>query len=272
MNLLSIGQFSKMTRLSVKALRLYDEKGLLPPAHIDPSSRYRYYDREQARQAEIIKILRSIDMPIDRIRAILDATDPVLITKQLVSYRDHLVAHLEAQKRMLAYLETIIERKEIAVPHEIEVDEVPAQHIAVVKIHTTLSRVGSDIQTAFAELAGGLAGANVSPIGAPLLVYHDVIDEETTGEIEVCAPVEATFTGAQAINARTLEGGKMATTTHQGPYEAIGPAYHSLASWIAEHNYEIAGPPREIYLNDPRAVAPTELLTRIEYPVVAHPA
>ena len=75
--------------------------------------------------------------------------------------------------------------------------------------------------------------------------------------------------GDEEVYGRDLEGGTMATTMHRGPYEEIGLAYQSLMSWIAENGYEIAGPPREFYLNDPRVVAPLELLTRIEWPVCA---
>jgi DNA-binding transcriptional MerR regulator len=80
-----IGRFSKITRLSVKALPLYDEIGLLPPARVDPSSGYRYYDLGQANRAEAVRILRSVDMPLDEIRAILDTDDPQLVHKQLVA-------------------------------------------------------------------------------------------------------------------------------------------------------------------------------------------
>jgi effector-binding domain-containing protein len=59
----------------------------------------------------------------------------------------------------------------------------------------------------------------------------------------------------------------MATTVHHGPYEEIAPAYHTLIGWISEHGHEIAGPPREIYLNDPQTVAPAEILTRVEFPI-----
>ena len=70
-NLLPIGRFSKATRLSVKALRHYDELGLLRPAFVDPSSGYRYYRPAQANQAEAIRILRSLEMPLEEIRAVL---------------------------------------------------------------------------------------------------------------------------------------------------------------------------------------------------------
>jgi DNA-binding transcriptional MerR regulator len=78
-NLVPIGRFSKMTRLSVKALRLYDEIGLLPPAYVDPSSGYRYYDLGQANRAEAVRILRMVEMPLDEIRAILEIDDPELV-------------------------------------------------------------------------------------------------------------------------------------------------------------------------------------------------
>ena len=73
-----IGQFSKMTRLSVKALRLYDENGLLAPAHVDPSTGYRYYEPGQAGRAEMVKILRTVGMPLDEIRAIVATNNPDL--------------------------------------------------------------------------------------------------------------------------------------------------------------------------------------------------
>lgn len=59
----------------------------------------------------------------------------------------------------------------------------------------------------------------------------------------------------------------MATTVHSGRYEEIAPAYHTLTGWISEHGYEIAGPPREIYLNDPQTTSPGDLLTRVEFPI-----
>lgn len=65
--LVAIGRFSAMTRLSVKALRHYDEIGLLRPAEVDPQSGYRYYRLSQANTAEAIRTLRSIDMPLDEI-------------------------------------------------------------------------------------------------------------------------------------------------------------------------------------------------------------
>ena len=84
-DLLPIGRFSKATRLSVKALRHYDELGLLRPAFVDPSSGYRYYRPAQANQAEAIRILRSLEMPLEEIAELLAAGGGELVAKRLPS-------------------------------------------------------------------------------------------------------------------------------------------------------------------------------------------
>jgi len=148
-NLVPIGRFSDMTRLSVKALRLYAENGLLTPAHVDPSSGYRYYDLGQANRAEAVRILRSVEMPLDEIRAILDTDDPELAHKQLVFHWERLSERLAAQERMLAYLETLIQHREGIMPYDVKITEAAPQLVAAIKIHTSLSRIADDIGTGF---------------------------------------------------------------------------------------------------------------------------
>ena len=142
MNLVPIGQFSKMTRLSIKALRLYDEIGLLPPAYVDPTSGYRYYEPGQANRATAVKILRSVDMPLDEIRAILDTDDPDVARKHLVQHQERLADKLASQERMLAYLESLISREEGIMPYEVNITEVEPQTVAAIKMIIAI-RAGS---------------------------------------------------------------------------------------------------------------------------------
>jgi DNA-binding transcriptional MerR regulator len=71
-SLLSIGAFAHRSRLSLKALRLYDELGLLTPARVDPENGYRYYVAEQVDRARLIGLLRRLDMPLARIGRVLE--------------------------------------------------------------------------------------------------------------------------------------------------------------------------------------------------------
>ena len=273
MNLVTIGQFSQMTRLSTKALRLYDQNGLIPPAHIDPSSGYRYYDLTQANRAEAVRILRSIDMPLDEIKTVLDAEDnPEMIHKLLGMHRERLVDRLAADERMLRYLESLMERKDGIMPYTVEIDEVEPRPVAAIRLRTSISKVGRDVGAAFGRLIAELGQAGIEPAGPPLTVHHEIIDNETDGDIEVCIQITGDFEGRDDLDVREIEGGPVAATTHKGRYHEITPAYHTLTGWIAEHGHEIVGPPREIYLNDPQIVLPEDLLTRVEFPIKPSPS
>ncbi len=268
MVLVPIGRFSEMTRLSVKALRLYDRNGLLKPAHVDPASGYRYYKLGQANRAEAVRILRSVEMPLDEIKEILGTEDLDLVRKQLMAHRERLAEKLATHERMLAYLETLIERKEGIMPYDVQITDVKPQLVAATKKHTNLRQIGDDIAAGFGALTHQLGREGAAPTGPPFIIYHSVIDEETDGPIELCVPVAKRLASGGDVYGRDVEGGSVATTVHHGPYEQIAAAYHTLTGWISDHGHEIAGPPREIYLNDPHTVAPEQLLTRVEWPIL----
>jgi len=266
-DLVPIGKFSVMTRLSVRALRRYDEIGLLVPAHVDPSSGYRYYTLGQANRAEAVRILRSVEMPLDEIRSVLDAADSDIAHSHLLAHRERLADGLAVQERMLAYIEALILRKDPIMPYDVELTQAAPQLVAATRFRTNLREIGSDIATGFGTLMGGIGSQGLAPTGAPSIVYHDVIDENTVGEIELCVPIDSELAEPGEVYSRELEGGAMATTTHHGPYEQIAPAYHTLTAWISEHGHELTGAPRETYLNDPQTTAPERLLTRVDFPI-----
>lgn len=265
-----IGRFSRMTRLSLKALRLYDKMGLLVPAYVDPSSGYRYYKVEQAQRAEVIRLLRSVDMSLDDIRTIVASDDDEQIGAQLRMHKERLAERLAEQQRKLAYLESIIDDERKLKPREVCVVEADDQSVASVTKHTSFQRMKEDITAAFMTLGSEIKRSALPTSGPPMLIYHHVVDEESEGEIEVCVPVSVPFAGGSGTDGtigRTLKGGRLATTEHRGPYEELAPAYQVLTAWVAEKGYEFSGPPREVYVNDPRTVAPEALITRLEFPI-----
>src|SRR5262245_65544848 len=73
--LLGIGDFSRMTFLSVKALRHYHDVGLLLPAEIDPGTGYRRYAITQVPAAQVIRRLRELGMSLDEVRVVMEAPD-----------------------------------------------------------------------------------------------------------------------------------------------------------------------------------------------------
>ena len=267
-NLVPIGRFSKMVRLSIKALRHYDEQGLLSPAVVDPASGYRYYRYSQANRAEAIRILRGLDMPIEQIRQVLEVDDPGLVAKHLEAHRELLEERLDQHRRMLSFLERLISRKEGVMPYEVQVKEVPAQHVAALSKHTSLATIGEDVSAAFTQIWGVIGPRGIVPMGPPFLVMNDALDEVTEGDVELCVPIAEPFEGSGEVTGHDVEGVTAATAVHRGPYAEIGPAYHTLTGWVQEHGHEIAGPSREVYLTDPMETPDeADYLTEVVFPI-----
>src|SRR5919108_3821742 len=105
--LLPIGQFSAASRLSQRALRLYDDNGLLPPARVDPDNGYRYYTPGQLRAATLIRLLRRAGMPLAEIRVFV--ADPS--ESRLTEYESGLVEELATRRRVLRYLRRTLEEE-----------------------------------------------------------------------------------------------------------------------------------------------------------------
>jgi effector-binding domain-containing protein len=267
-DLLPIGRFSKATRLSVKALRHYDELGLLRPAFVDPSSGYRYYRPAQANQAEAIRILRSLEMPLEEIAELLDAGGGELAAKRLARHRERLEARLDEHRRMLAFLERLLDREDV-MPYEVTIRELPAQPVAATRTTSNLREISSAISTGAHLVLGELGRRGIEPAGPLQVVYHadQVLDDETAAPIEICLPVAAPFEGGGDVYGTELPGGPAAVTLHRGPYAEIGPAYHTVSGWVQDHGHELAAGPREVYLNDPREVPEADLQTEVQWPI-----
>jgi effector-binding domain-containing protein len=153
-------------------------------------------------------------------------------------------------------------------PYEVQVKEVPAQHVALVRRHTSFATIGTDISAGFAKLGGATGRAGAQIAGPPFVVMVEEIDEEAGGDIEVGFPLAGAFTGAGDVRGAELPATTVAWTLHRGPYDEVGPAYHTVAGWIQEHGHDLAGPPREVYLSDPSQTPdPAEYLTEIQFPI-----
>lgn len=153
-------------------------------------------------------------------------------------------------------------------PYDVTVKQVDAQRVAAYRLHTDLSKIGNDIATGFGVLMQSVGAARTAVAGAPFIVYHDVIDEQTDGDIELCIPVPPGASSPPgAVEWKDLPSATVASTVHHGPYQEIAPAYHTVTGWIQEHGHQTAGAPREIYLNDPQEFPPEELLTEVQFPI-----
>lgn len=270
--LMPIGNFARASRISVKALRFYDAQGLLAPASVDEHTGYRYYAPDQLRRAEAIRALRMVDMPVDQIRQVLDAGDPEAVRAALAEQRDRLRGRLADQERMLRFLDKLINHQELAMPYDVESKQVPAVRVVSHTVRTDLKGIADAIGRGFGAAHGAAVAAGHAIVGPPFVVYHQIIDEATAGDVEMCAPVPAGADGpgdgpGGPVAWKDVPAAEVASTVHRGPYMEVGPAYEALERWIQENRREVVGPPCEIYLNDPTVVAEEDQLTEVRFPI-----
>jgi effector-binding domain-containing protein len=115
------------------------------------------------------------------------------------------------------------------------------------------------------------SGAEIK--GPPTFVCHETprqavkANEEATADVEVVVPIVNVVDGKGPITCYELPGGQMAKIVHKGPYETSAPTYKMLFEWIAANHKKVAGPTREVYLNDPQEVPPEDILTEIYAPI-----
>ena len=261
MTMMPIGKFARATRLSIKALRNYDRLGLLRPAWVDPASGYRYYRLDQMRRADVIRMLRIADVPLADIGNVLDGSDP---NDVLSSHLVTLARQRDEQARKLRYLEQLISRKDVAMSHEVAVKIVNPQVVSSHRVETTYQQVFTAIPEGFGTVFRRLQDHNAEPTGIPFTIFHRAPDAEDSGDVEMCIPVSP---NARLAPIHDVPGGPVAAVVHKGPYDEMGPAYEALARWISDHGHQIVGPTREIYLNHPDDVDPTELLTELQWPI-----
>jgi len=131
----------------------------------------------------------------------------------------------------------------------------------------------SEIATILPHLFEFALGKGIQ-IQGPIFVCHEVTpedamkaNEEGNADIEVAIPISGKVKNTEEIKSYVLPGGEMAKIIHKGLYEACAPTYQKLFAWLETDGKRIAGPIREVYLNDPHEVPPEEILTEIYAPI-----
>ncbi|MBG6134917.1 MerR family transcriptional regulator [Longispora fulva] len=246
-DLVPIGAFARLCRLSVKQLRHYDGLGLLTPARVDRDTGYRYYRPDQARDALVIGLLRSLDVPLAVIGQVLSGA----ATEALGRVRDDLESELARRRRGLATLERVLAHG-LPTPVVSVVTE-PAHRVLLARdVADGPDDIGRVTSSCVARLLPGLDGE-------PRLIGLFPLD--------VADQIPVAVAAVRADGDDLLPGGTFASATHVGPYDQITLTAHALLSWCAAHGHPPTGPIREVYVSDPATTPPDRLVTHLMIPL-----
>lgn len=264
----SIGEFSKLTHLTVKTLRFYHEEGLLIPGFVDPDTGYRYYDQRHLEMARAITYLRSLEFPLKDIKELLQhpGDDDLLNTlgRRQAAIKERIK---QLRKAALSIDQFIYEERQARAMATTanNVQEKALEPLLVAGIR--MKGKYSDCGSAFGKI-GRSFGRFIC--GKPLLLHYDTEYREDGADFEACMPVRQKKDVA-GLSVRELPGGRCVSLVHQGPYDQMGRSYARIFECINDHKYRVILPTREVYLKGPGMIFkgnPKNYLTEIQILIV----
>jgi DNA-binding transcriptional MerR regulator len=246
--LLPIGSFAQASGLSLKALRLYDQLGILPASYADPDSGYRYYHPDQVPTARRIRLMRSMDMPLALIGDVLrkKSAEAQAVVLSFCREREQALVRVRAAASELRHI--LAEGNTIA--FEVQTREMPAVQIVSITRRVTTEALGQYISGSLLTLSGFVQTQGGTLCGAPFGIYHGPVDHTDDGPLEVCFPVCGAFQPEGDIAVKELPPAQAAVvrvTGEECEFPAIIGVYDAAHDWIMAHGFLPDGPPREIW-------------------------
>lgn len=268
--MLKIGDFSKLSRVSIRMLRHYDEIDLLKPARIDAVTGYRYYTEEQLLVMARINALKDIGFGLGAIKEILECYDNKEEMERYLRIRyAELVAVSEETARRLRFLETAIDRlrKDDNMNYNVILKTLPKRQVASVrKIIPKYEHEGTLWHILFQETSHlNLTLEEPCYMSA---ILHDKEYKESDVDVEVQAGVKGTYPDTENVVFKIQPETTVASIVFKGPYEQFREVYASLAAWVGANGYEYCGPMFDIYHVSPNETNnPEEFVTEVCCPV-----
>jgi DNA-binding transcriptional MerR regulator len=272
MSMFKIGDFSKLCRVPVSALRYYADIGLLDPNHIDKFTGYRYYSVEQLPKLNRILALRDLGFALEQIKQFLDDELSVdTLQGMMLMKQAEIEQEIEHEQARLRRVVTRIEQiaKEGKMPEqEVILKDIPAQHILAIR---EVVPTPEHVALLLGQTCAAVFGQAVQPMSTPLIIYHDAEFKDVDLDIEIVLPVNKSapelipIDEKRQVTARELPEIQAACIIHTGDYDSLPQSYAVIAAWIENNDYQIVGRVREVYLRP--HMGDDEGITEIQFPV-----
>jgi DNA-binding transcriptional MerR regulator len=262
---LTIGEFSRITHLSIKALRRYHQAGLLEPVQVDPQTGYRYYSLPQVPTAQVIHRFRQLGMPERQVGQLVAVADPGARSALIAQHLERLENELEETRAAVVALRRLL--RPDPPPLEVRHRRVETTTVAAITDVVDLGDVLAWYDRAMGELDRVLSAAAAVPTGPPGGLYDNELFSEERGRVVLYRPVDSP-PDRGAVHFLEIPAADLATTVHRGAHDDIDVTYAALGTYLSEQALQVAGPVREIYHVGPRDNDdPSTWRTEIAWPI-----
>ncbi|WP_078382252.1 MerR family transcriptional regulator [Sutcliffiella halmapala] len=276
--MLKIGEFSKVSGLSIHTLYHYESLGILEPCHVDPRTNYRYYEAAQLVTMNKVLALKDAGFSLTEIANFLeDAPVNQQLLNMLESKADSLEKLLEAEANRLERLRTnifLIKNGGLPMTNDISIKKV--EPILVATVRDVCEKNSKDQFDQLCENLWGRVNEYIDQSAVKrtipcMTLYHSglYIHTDAAIDIEVAEPITKVIPESADVLVYELPAiEKMACVVHQGPFSTIGNTSRRMFQWIAENGYTVCGPVREIYhKGDWMTDDVNEYVTELQVPV-----
>lgn len=269
--MLKIGDFSKLSRISIRMLRHYDEIGLLAPMATDDFTSYRYYSEAQLPLANRIAALKDMGFSLATVAEIMKSYDnPEALSRFLAVKHAEVQGQAEEARHRLLLLETAIKRlreEGTMMKYDVTLKTIPERYVASVrKVIPAYDQEGILWNILMTETAG--MGLQCPEHGYGLAVFYDEGFKESDVDVEIQSTVKGRYENTANVVFKTVSAVEIASATYKGSYEQITAVHQAVAIWVNDNGYGFDSPMFCIYHVSPAQTQnPDELVTEVCYPI-----
>jgi DNA-binding transcriptional MerR regulator len=241
--MLKIGEFSKLSHVSVRMLRHYDEIGLLHPQRVDPITGYRLYGEEQLFTAGKINVYRGMGFGLTAIAGLLHEADPQKLRAMLERQQESLREQSEEMSQMLHRIKLAIAQlgeESTMANYDVTIKEIAPRYVASVRdILESYNYEGRLWHYMMKETAD----QNLTPANPCLAfgIFHDAEYKERDVDVEIQMTVEGNYHDTEHVRFKTEPAVCVASAIHYGSYETISDASAAVAAWVEKNGYQMCG-------------------------------
>jgi DNA-binding transcriptional MerR regulator/effector-binding domain-containing protein len=243
---LTVGEFSRISHLSVKTLRHYHEVGLLEPASINSDTGYRYYSTDQIPAAQVIRRLRDLDMPVAEVKAVVSTSDAGVRNALISGHLERLENELDKVHAAVNSLRNLLDSPLTSIA--VEYRSITSQRAVGIEEMVDRDEVLAWWYGALGELRAATRAQGLRATGPSGKLFASELFQLGHGLATVFIPVEGNVREIGRLREIVVPQAVLAVLTHHGPLDNIDVTYGRLGAYVSEHGISIEGPLREFYV------------------------
>jgi DNA-binding transcriptional MerR regulator len=267
--MIKIGDFARLSQVSVVTLRYYDETDLLKPVKVDSFTGYRFYSADQLPRLNRILALKDLGFSLEQIKLMIaDHLSVEQLRSMLTMQRTEVVKRLEDEQGRLSRIESRLRQIEMEnkMPnYDVVLKTAPAMLVASRRVTIpTNDQVPQYLRPAFDAAYAYVRSEGAKDVSPCIALWHSPSDVYENEDVEALVPIDRLLKGNDTVKVYELPATLVASVVHQGRFEDFTQGHAALLEWIGANGYEVAGPYREIYIKSDKGSSTTEIQFAVE--------